>query len=152
MTAKGWHALGAFDPAERSRALDLLGFDAQLVFSTFAATQFSGDDIELLYGGTRAHNRAMSTFCEADARLLPGRVRAVARRRADARSRRRGDRPWRRRGARAVAPAAPRQGSVASRFRSGLGGPRRRRRAVRVAHRRRGPVDPDASSTTTAIR
>jgi predicted TIM-barrel fold metal-dependent hydrolase len=71
MSAKGWHALGAFDSAERSRALDLLGFDAQLVFSTFAATQFSGDDIELLYGGTRAHNRAMAAFCADDARLLP---------------------------------------------------------------------------------
>ena len=39
MAAKGWHALGAFDPAERSRALDLLGFEKQLVFSTFAPTQ-----------------------------------------------------------------------------------------------------------------
>src|SRR5436190_7480705 len=50
MSAKGWHALGAFDPAERSRALDLLGFDAQLVFSTFAATQFASDDLDVLYG------------------------------------------------------------------------------------------------------
>lgn len=71
MSAKGWHGLGAFDPAERSRALDLLGFDAQLVFSTFAAGQFAGDDLELLYGGTRAHNRAMVDFCAHDARLLP---------------------------------------------------------------------------------
>jgi predicted TIM-barrel fold metal-dependent hydrolase len=71
MSAKGWHALGAFDSSERSRALDLLGFDAQLVFSTFAASQFSGDDLELLYGGTRAHNRAMAAFCADDARLLP---------------------------------------------------------------------------------
>src|SRR5262249_22269925 len=43
MRAKGWSALGAFDPAERSRALDLLGFAKQLVFSTFAPTQFLGD-------------------------------------------------------------------------------------------------------------
>ncbi len=71
MTSKGWHALGAFDAAERSRALDLLGFDAQLVFSTFAPTQFAGDDLELLYGGTRAHNRAMAEFCASDPRLLP---------------------------------------------------------------------------------
>jgi len=71
MRAKGWHGFGAFDPAERSRALDLLGFDAQLVFSTFAATQFAGDDLELLYGGARAHNRAMADFCADDARLLP---------------------------------------------------------------------------------
>ncbi len=72
MGAKGWNALGAFDPAERSRALDLLGFDAQLVFSTFAPTQFaSDDDLDLLYGGTRAHNRAMVDFCAADRRLIP---------------------------------------------------------------------------------
>jgi len=71
MSEKGWHALGAFDAQERTRALDLLGFDAQLVFSTFAATQFTGDDVELLYGGSRAHNRAMVAFCEHDPRLVP---------------------------------------------------------------------------------
>ena len=71
MGPKGWHALGAWDPIERSRALDLLGFDAQLVFSTFAATQFASDDLEVLYGGTRAHNRAMVDFCSSDRRLLP---------------------------------------------------------------------------------
>jgi predicted TIM-barrel fold metal-dependent hydrolase len=71
MRAKGWNALGAFDPVERSRALDLLGFDSQLVFSTFAGTQFVTDDLELLYGGTRAHNRAMVEFCQDDARLIP---------------------------------------------------------------------------------
>ncbi len=70
MKAKGWNALGAFDPAERGRALDLLGFRKQLVFSTFAATQFAGDDLDLLYGGTRAHNRAMAAFCGDDERLI----------------------------------------------------------------------------------
>src|SRR5438270_3014939 len=70
MKAKGWSALGAFDPAERSRALDMLGFDKQLVFSTFASTQFLDDDPELLYGGTRAHNRAMGEFCGQDDRLV----------------------------------------------------------------------------------
>lgn len=70
MSAKGWSALGAFDAGERSRALDLLGVDRQLVFSTFAATQFAGDDLDLLYGGARAHNRAMADFCAADARLI----------------------------------------------------------------------------------
>jgi predicted TIM-barrel fold metal-dependent hydrolase len=87
MGPKGWSALGAFDPAERSRALDLLGFERQLVFSTFAATQFYGSDLELLYGGTRAHNRAMAAFCAGDARLIgvgmvpwadPARTRAEA--------------------------------------------------------------------------
>lgn len=70
MDAKGWHALGAFDPQERSRALDLLGFERQLVFSTFAATQFLSDDLDLLYGGARAHNRAMADFCAHDPRLV----------------------------------------------------------------------------------
>lgn len=71
MGPKGWAAYGATDPAERSRALDVLGFERQLVFSTFAATQFLGRDVELLYGGTRAHNRAMAAFCADDARMLP---------------------------------------------------------------------------------
>jgi predicted TIM-barrel fold metal-dependent hydrolase len=70
MKAKGWSALGAFDPAERSRALDLLGFQKQIVFSTFAPTQFASDDPELLYGGARAHNRAMADFCSSDPRLV----------------------------------------------------------------------------------
>lgn len=70
MGAKGWSALGAFDPAERSRALDLLGFERQLVFSTFAPGQFISDDLELLYGGTRAHNRAVADFCSGDERLI----------------------------------------------------------------------------------
>jgi uncharacterized protein len=70
MSAKGWSALGAFDASERSRALDLLGVDRQLVFSTFAATQFASDDPDLFYGGARAHNRAMADFCAADRRLI----------------------------------------------------------------------------------
>jgi predicted TIM-barrel fold metal-dependent hydrolase len=70
MQAKGWKALGAVDPAERSRALDLLGFERQLVFSTFAATQYAGSDLELLYGGTTAHNRAITDFCSDDERLV----------------------------------------------------------------------------------
>lgn len=70
MQAKGWSALGAFDPGERSRALDLLGFDRQLVFPTFASTQFASTDPDLLYGGASALNRAMADFCAADRRLL----------------------------------------------------------------------------------
>jgi len=70
MTRKGWSAYGAFDPDERRHALDLLGFDKQLVFSTFAPTQFLDDDPDLLYGGTRAHNRAMADFCSSDDRLI----------------------------------------------------------------------------------
>lgn len=69
---KGWAAYGAFDPAERRKALDDLGFRGQLVFSTFSGTQYlSADDPDLLYGGIRAHNRAMAAFCADDARLIP---------------------------------------------------------------------------------
>lgn len=68
---KGWSAMGAFDPGERSRVLDLLGFQAQLVFPTFAAAMFVGRDLDRLYGGSRAMNRAVADFCSADARLLP---------------------------------------------------------------------------------
>lgn len=71
-SAKGWAAYGATDPAERRHALDKLGFARQLVFSTFAGTQFlRGDDVALKYGGARAHNRGMAEFCKGDARLIP---------------------------------------------------------------------------------
>jgi predicted TIM-barrel fold metal-dependent hydrolase len=85
MTDKGWSALGGFDPAERSRALDLLGFAGQLVFATFATGMSSlphnvrrytdpGElrrDLDLLYAGASAQNRAMAAFCSSDPRLLP---------------------------------------------------------------------------------
>jgi uncharacterized protein len=38
---KGWAAYGASTPEERSHALDLLGFEKQLVFPTFAMGQFA---------------------------------------------------------------------------------------------------------------
>ncbi len=69
--AKGWGAYGAFDPAERRQAMDDLGFKCQLVFPTFAPTQFLGEkDPAMKYGGARAHNRAMGAFCEGDVRLM----------------------------------------------------------------------------------
>lgn len=68
---KGWNAMGAFDPAERSHVVDLFGFDGQLVFATFATAMFTGKDLDLLYAGSAAHNRAVAAFCEGDARLLP---------------------------------------------------------------------------------
>jgi predicted TIM-barrel fold metal-dependent hydrolase len=70
LQSKGWGAVGAFDSAERSFVLDQLGFAAQLVFPTFAATQFAGKDLDLLYGGSDALNRAMAAFCADDVRML----------------------------------------------------------------------------------
>jgi uncharacterized protein len=68
---KGWNAPGAFDAAERKAALDDLGFKRQLVFSTFSATQYlHHDDLDVRYGGIRAHNRAMAAFCNQDPRLI----------------------------------------------------------------------------------
>ena len=76
MLYKGWKALGAFDPAERTHALDLLGFNRQLVFTTFALSHFWGifkrgeADPNVVYGGARAHNRAIAEFCAGDKRLM----------------------------------------------------------------------------------
>jgi predicted TIM-barrel fold metal-dependent hydrolase len=84
MVDKGWTAMGGFDPTERSRVLDLLGFEGQLVFATFATAMFSlprsphryddvgelSRDLDLLYVGCRAQNKAMTDFCAADDRLF----------------------------------------------------------------------------------
>jgi predicted TIM-barrel fold metal-dependent hydrolase len=73
---KSWHALGGFDPGERTRALDLLGYNRQLVFTGVARSQFWGTtsgqtffDPDILYGGARAHNRAIADFCSHDKRM-----------------------------------------------------------------------------------
>ena len=68
--SKGWGAVGAFESTERSHVLDTLGFAAQLVFPTFAATQFAGKDVDLLYRGSDTLNRAMAAFCGDDDRML----------------------------------------------------------------------------------
>jgi predicted TIM-barrel fold metal-dependent hydrolase len=69
--AKGWQAPGAFDAVERAAALDDLGFKKQLVFSTFSSSQYlHHDDMDVRYGGIRAHNRAMASFCGHDERLI----------------------------------------------------------------------------------
>jgi len=82
--SKEIQALGAFDRADRSVAMDLLGFKKQLVFATHSVVtpfrdlrgkakyvdQQSAISPELRYGATRAHNRAMSDFCSEDSRLM----------------------------------------------------------------------------------
>ena len=66
-----WHAaLGAVAPEERSEALDLLGFERQVVYSSLCAGLFRIDDPELRYAAYRAHNRAMAAFCGHDPRLV----------------------------------------------------------------------------------
>ena len=65
-----WHAaLGAVDPAERSQALDLLGFSHQVVYSSMCAPLFDLRDADARRAGYRAHNRAVAGFCGDDPRL-----------------------------------------------------------------------------------
>lgn len=68
---KAWLAAGAFDPAERSRVLDLFGFSAQLVFGTFSlAPALEVTDEGVKYAAVRARNEAMAAFCRTDKRLF----------------------------------------------------------------------------------
>jgi len=69
---KGYGALGAFNAAERSAALDLLGFHRQLVFATFSPGPAFSEQrpIEDRYAAARAHNRAMGEFTSGDERLM----------------------------------------------------------------------------------
>lgn len=72
MTRKSWDAYGAFHAEDRRRALDLLGFRAQLVFATFAPLQAEqSTDVDLAYGISRALTRGIVEFCAGDPRLLP---------------------------------------------------------------------------------
>ena len=124
---KGWAAYGAIDPGERTKALDDLGFSRQLVFTTFAGSQFMpSPDPDVKYGGARALNRAMADFCRGDKR--PDRRR----RRAAGRPRRGRSPKWTRRsrrvsgrsGSRRRRPATSRPATRTS-TRSGAGSPRR---------------------------
>lgn len=68
---KGWFAYGASTPEERTEALNLLGFDKQLVFPTFSLGQFiRANNEDVLYAGTHALNRGMGRFCAGDPRML----------------------------------------------------------------------------------
>lgn len=66
-----WHdALGSFSGVERTKALDLLGFRRQVVFSSFCARPIFEASAQARYPAARAHNRAMAAFCNADPRLI----------------------------------------------------------------------------------
>ncbi len=70
---KNFQALGAFRNGDRVRALDLLGFASQLVFTTDALSNYGLEqrgEIELALAAARAHNRMMTDFCAIDPRLL----------------------------------------------------------------------------------
>lgn len=67
-----WHdALGSFSGEERTEVLDLLGFERQVIFSSFCSVAvFPLEDTVLRHEGCRAHNRAVAAFCDADPRLI----------------------------------------------------------------------------------
>jgi predicted TIM-barrel fold metal-dependent hydrolase len=68
---KGWGAYGAFDPDERKKVLDKLGFVSQLVFPTagLLPLRLSSDEA-VRYAASRAYNRAIAAFCATDPRLI----------------------------------------------------------------------------------
>jgi predicted TIM-barrel fold metal-dependent hydrolase len=71
---KNYQALGSFRKEDRSRALDLLGFTSQLVFTTDALGNYGledGSDPTFAVELARAHNRMMVDYCRVDRRLLP---------------------------------------------------------------------------------
>lgn len=75
MLRKNFAATGSFLAQDRPRALDLLGFESQLLFNTFHNSRLfhweHAGDLPLAYGAARAHNRGMVEFCSVDRRLLP---------------------------------------------------------------------------------
>ena len=74
MARKGHESLGGFLPEDRPRALDLLGFATQLMFTSMCLRNFeldNGKDMDLCYGVARAHNRMIVDFCSRDRRMLP---------------------------------------------------------------------------------
>ena len=75
MRRKNYRAPGAWDPADRSDALDHMGFASQLVFPTMPNTLLENMEhnapAELTYETARAANLAQIAFCAHDPRLLP---------------------------------------------------------------------------------
>jgi uncharacterized protein len=66
-----WHeALGSFSGAERTMALDMLGFRRQVIFSSFCARPIFEAPLAARYPIARAHNRAVAAFCQGDRRLI----------------------------------------------------------------------------------
>ena len=70
---KNHQALGSFRNEDRSKALDLLGFTSQLVFTTVALSNYGLEhtgEADLAIATAQAHNRMMADFCRVDRRLL----------------------------------------------------------------------------------
>ena len=66
----GWNRVGAFDPQERSHALDVFGYAMQWILPTFSFHQIAHtSDMEVLEVGAKTLNKAMAGFCSHDDRL-----------------------------------------------------------------------------------
>ncbi len=70
MPRKGWGALGDSDPAERATVLDLLGFEAQLVYPTGSFNQAMAAPERVFLDAVEAMNLGLAEFCATDDRLL----------------------------------------------------------------------------------
>ncbi len=75
MLRKNYRAPGAWDSADRSQALDYMGFASQLIFPTMPNTLLEAMEhsapAALTYETAMAANRAQIAFCDGDPRLLP---------------------------------------------------------------------------------
>ncbi|MEC7873599.1 MAG: amidohydrolase family protein [Actinomycetota bacterium] len=75
MLRKNYRAHGAWNPMDRSEALDHMGFASQLIFPTMPNTLLEAMEHDappnLTYETASAANRAQISFCENDVRLLP---------------------------------------------------------------------------------
>lgn len=74
MLRKNWDATGSFLKQDRTQAIDAIGVASQLMFNTFVSAHLQrlehSDDLALIEGAARAHNRAMTDFCSADRRMF----------------------------------------------------------------------------------
>ena len=71
MPRKGWLSFGGSDPAERSAALDELGFELQVVYPTGAFPQVVASPRDVQVPAAIGLNRGLAEFCADDPRLLP---------------------------------------------------------------------------------
>ena len=69
MPRKGWMSFGGWDVDKRRQALDLLGFDCQLIFPTGSFEQIMQTPTSVRPEAVRAMNRGILDFCQ-DPRLL----------------------------------------------------------------------------------
>jgi predicted TIM-barrel fold metal-dependent hydrolase len=69
MSRKGWMSLGGWDKSERSQALDMLGFEKQVIFPTGSFLQVLQTPVAARAEAVRAMNRGLLDFC-GEPRLL----------------------------------------------------------------------------------